>query len=92
LGGALDVPVRTDLLTRTNQSLPQHNLNREERRQNAQRSYIARDGMKLNNEAVLLVDDVITTGATASACAAQLLKAGAGGVWLVTVASTALSH
>ena len=36
---------------------------------------------------VLLVDDVITTGGTAGACADELLGAGAAEVWLYTVAA-----
>jgi predicted amidophosphoribosyltransferase len=36
----------------------------------------------------LLVDDVLTTGATTSACAAALLDAGAAGVHTVTLCRT----
>ena len=40
----------------------------------------------LSGEAVILVDDVATTGSILSVCAAALKDAGAGSVWGLTVA------
>ena len=37
---------------------------------------------------ILLIDDVLTTGTTASECARVLLRAGAARVWVATVART----
>ena len=39
-------------------------------------------GRRLNGETVILIDDVLTTGSTAAACAKVLRKAGAGRVEL----------
>lgn len=59
-----------------------------ERRANVQRAFSLRDGMraKLRGRTVVLVDDVLTTGSTASAAAEVLVEGGAVGVHLITFA------
>jgi adenine/guanine phosphoribosyltransferase-like PRPP-binding protein len=42
----------------------------------------------VRDRVVLLVDDIYTTGATATACSRILLRAGAKAVWVATVART----
>lgn len=72
-------------LRRTRATPPQIGLNRNARRQNVARAFTW-EGQSLVGTSVLLVDDVLTTGATANACAVALKEAGAAWVGLVTVA------
>lgn len=71
------------LLDRTGRSPRQAGLPRAERRRNVRRLFQARGTVAGD---VLLVDDVYTTGATASACASALRRAGADGVDVVCLA------
>lgn len=61
-----------------------------QRRANVLGAYRVRDGQTLAGKRILLLDDVITTGATASECAKMLLGAGAKEVYFAAVA--AASH
>ena len=81
LGHRWDLPVRS-LLRRTRQLRPQRGLGREERRRNVQGAFVAESV----RGRVLLVDDVYTTGATVSAAASALRRAGASSVEVVTFA------
>ncbi len=56
------------------------------RRRNVAGAFAARTGADLKGKRILLIDDVMTTGATASACASVLKRAGAASVSLVTLA------
>ncbi|HEY4089265.1 MAG TPA: phosphoribosyltransferase family protein, partial [Bryobacteraceae bacterium] len=56
------------------------------RRRNIAGAFQPKPGANLRGRRVLLIDDVFTTGATASACAAALKRAGAASVSLLTLA------
>jgi len=86
LSQALKIPTNANLLQRVLPTRTQTLLTRTQRTENVRRAFAMRDGKKLRGERVIVVDDVFTTGATTSACAAVLRKAGAGEVCVWTVA------
>ncbi|HEY0376578.1 MAG TPA: double zinc ribbon domain-containing protein [Pyrinomonadaceae bacterium] len=62
------------------------------RRESVHEVFAVRRPRLIENERVLLVDDVFTTGATVSSCAATLTAAGAQAVFVLTVARPAGQH
>ena len=91
LSRSTGIPTDARVLQRIEHTRTQTLLTRSERAANVRRAFRIRRGAKLHGERVVLVDDVLTTGATASACAKELKAAGAGDVCVWTVAR-ALSH
>jgi len=65
---------------------PQAGLRAAERRRNVEGAFAVPQPQRVRGLRVLLVDDVLTTGATADACARALMAAGAKGVWVLTLA------
>ncbi|MGI6403541.1 MAG: ComF family protein [Oscillospiraceae bacterium] len=82
------IPHRVGLLTCSGPQAYQHTLSRKERFAAARRRYALAGEVK--GETVLLVDDVLTTGATAQACALCLKGGGAATVYVLTAAATPL--
>ena len=64
----------------------QASLSLSERRRNVAGVFEARPRVPVSGKRILLIDDVMTTGATASACAVALKRAGAKSVALLTLA------
>ncbi len=78
LSSELGIPRRPGALLKTSRRRPQSKTRREERAANVRGVFCCPAGSaNIEGRAVLLVDDLVTTGATAAACGAALLGAGA---------------
>jgi ComF family protein len=75
LARALQLPLVTDALVRVRATAPQSELDAEARQRNLRRAFACVEGVELPDH-VVLVDDVMTTGATLQAAAKTLLRAG----------------
>ena len=82
----LSLPYRGDWWYRTRGTETQTELDKKDRSKNVQHAFriYSRDGLK--GAKVLLVDDVITTGATVRECAKVLKRSGAREVWVLALA------
>jgi ComF family protein len=85
------IPLGVDVLKRTRATLIQGGLSADGRRRNVQGAFRVRQGRagRVKDQKILLVDDVLTTGATAEACSRALKRAGAVCVDVVTLARVA---
>ena len=85
---AWGVAVVADALVRAVPTQPQTDLDAAARRRNVRDAFAVRRPELIAGRHVVLVDDVLTTGATAGECARTLARAGAAAVGVVTVART----
>lgn len=82
---AMAIPHIPDLLKRE-AGAAQHELNAVERMHNAQKSYGLGQPIALQGKTILLIDDIMTTGATLEICSKILLEQGATAVYCAVVA------
>ncbi|WP_368565324.1 double zinc ribbon domain-containing protein [Pseudoxanthomonas sp. UTMC 1351] len=75
LAQALDIPLLTSALSRTRDTAPQSELDAPARRRNLKNAFAVPDPAALPRH-IVLIDDVMTTGATLHAAAKTLRKAG----------------
>ena len=86
VGRAWGCPVREDVLVRAVATPSQTTLDGAARRANVRRAFRLRRPELVAGRHVLLVDDILTTGATVSECARCLEEAGPRSVGVLTVA------
>jgi ComF family protein len=86
VGRAWGLPVHRDVLVRAIDTRAQTELTGRERRQNVRGAFRVRRPDTVAGRHVIVVDDILTTGSTAGACALALRRAGAATVGVLTVA------
>ena len=86
LSAAVQIPMKRRMLRRVVPTRTQTLLSREERAANVRDAFAFRGTEPLNGERIVVIDDVLTTGATTNACARVLRRAGADDVCVWTVA------
>ena len=86
LASASDWPFAGDLLRCLKMTKTQSQLTAPERRKNVKGAYAASRSYDISGARILLVDDVITTGATCDSAAKVLVESGATTVYAISVA------
>ncbi|MDR1952704.1 MAG: ComF family protein [Elusimicrobiota bacterium] len=86
LSKAVGKPLLKGILVRKKITKPQFKLSKKERAANIKDSFYARPSPLISKKNILIIDDIVTTGITASTCAAELKKAGAKKVYVLTLA------
>lgn len=87
IGKRVQKPVLHDALERTRNTPNQGRLKRKDRQENVKGAFaVTPSGLNaIKDKKLVLIDDVLTTGATADECARTLLAGGAGSVHVLTL-------
>lgn len=82
----LQIPIDEKSLQRGKYTSTQTKLNKSERKSNVKNVFCVPDNSEISNKNILLIDDVVTTGATTLECARILKNNGADNIYLATIA------
>lgn len=82
------IPFSPFVLKRLRATKSQERLREKDRIKNVRNAFIIKNNKLIKNKKILLIDDVLTTGATVNECAKILKRNGAKSVYVLTVAHT----
>lgn len=82
----LGIQAITDVLIKVKNNKPQSELTKAEREQNIKNVYIIQNKQKIKNKAILIIDDIYTTGNTVNECSKIIKQAGAREIAVLTLA------
>ena len=86
LAESLGIAVLLNCLVKVRDTMPQVGLNSGHRRKNIKRAFDIKQRELIEGKNIMLVDDVVTTGATVRECSRILKKAGARNIYVITLA------
>lgn len=81
-----EINIETNCLFKTKNIIEQSKLNKEDRMKNIQGVYKLKQGNKLNNKKIILLDDIYTTGSTVNECCKILKTANPNKIGVLTIA------
>ena len=87
LSKLLSLDFDSEVLEKRKETTDQKHLNRKERQENVKTAFFVHKRTFVRGKNILLVDDIMTTGATGNACARVLKNAGANKVIFLTAVS-----
>lgn len=87
IGDVLNIPLSRGNLVRTKHTIAQNKLARSKRLENVRGAFKVKDGYEFYNKEILLIDDIITTGATLNECGKALLESGGKKVYALAITS-----
>ncbi len=88
LSKPLGIPVAVQLMQRSRETVAQQQLSAQQRRQNLRQAFTLNPNINVQGQHLALIDDVLTTGATANTLAKLLIRAGAARVDVYCLART----
>lgn len=86
ISSVLKIPVKQNIIKRNRYTQTQTKLNMDERRENMRNAFLLRNNKVIKSSRIILLDDVITTGATVSECGRILKENGADKVFALSAA------
>lgn len=84
----LKIPLKTNILVKTNESRSQSMLSKQERLSNVEGLFKVINTQAIHKKNILIIDDIVTTGSTINQCSKALKQAGAGRVIAGVIATT----
>jgi ComF family protein len=86
INSILNIPITDNVIKRNRYTESQTTMNLLERKENIRNAFTLRRGKNVEEKNIILLDDVVTTGATISECGRILLEKGASKIYAVSLA------
>lgn len=87
-----NLPIKNNIIKRTKNTISQTTLTLEERKENLHEAFTLTNKKLVQNKKIIVIDDVITTGATVIEIAKRLKENGADKVFTASIATPPVSH